>query len=148
MQSSVNACVETCRKTNTGIVLNINSVPYLAHHGFLDMLVVPGAFFIDVAISLDKELYDRVPRIIRNVLFEHPVILSARDTTITVEVNAYNDRTEYRFYEAEHRYSARMEIERESPQESAKDEQAFVIPTFQSQCDTLIDQESFYRVLS
>ena len=50
---------------------------------------------------MDRELSKRVPGLVRNVTFHNPIILSAEDTVIKVEVRDHGDgRVEYTFYEA------------------------------------------------
>ena len=81
--------------------IGVRSVPYLADHGFQDMVVLPGSFYIEMALCVDRELSKRVPGLVRNVTFHNPIILSAEDTVIKVEVRDHGDRrVEYMFYEA------------------------------------------------
>ena len=81
--------------------IGVRSVPYLADHGFQDMVVLPGSFYIEMALCVDRELSKRVPGLVRNVTFHNPIILSAEDTAIKVEVRDHGDgRVEYTFYEA------------------------------------------------
>ena len=62
---------------------------------------VPGAFYIEMALCVDRELSKRVPAVVRNVTFHNPIILSAEDIVIKVEVRDHGDGcVEYAFYEA------------------------------------------------
>src|SRR2546427_5738852 len=36
--------------------IGIRSVPHLADHGFQDMVVLPGSFYIETALCVDREL--------------------------------------------------------------------------------------------
>src|SRR5580765_7184286 len=81
--------------------IGVRSVPYLKDHGFQDMVVLPGSFYIEMALRVDRELSKRDPLFIRNVTFHNPIILSTEDTVIKVEVKDRGDRrVEYTFYEA------------------------------------------------
>src|SRR4051812_13662940 len=81
--------------------IGVRSVPYLADHGFQNMVVLPGSFYIEMALCVEHEISKRVPSIVRNVTFHNPIILSEADTVIKVEVNDRGDgRVEYAFYEA------------------------------------------------
>ena len=81
--------------------IGVRSVPYLADHGFQDMVVLPGSFYIEMALCVDRELSKRGPGLVRNITFHNPIILSAEDTVIKVEVRDHGDRrVEYMFYEA------------------------------------------------
>src|SRR5213076_80371 len=76
--------------------LGLRSAPYLADHGFQDMVVLPGSFYIEKAVSLERGAPGRV----RNISFQNPIILSSEDTVIRVQVQDYGDgRVKYAFYE-------------------------------------------------
>src|SRR5437762_7039775 len=111
--------LEACAEFRIGV----RSLPYLADHGFQDMVVLPGSFYVEMALCVDRELAKRVPRLVRNVNFHNPVILSTEDIVITVQVRDHGDgRVEYTFYEAgvedggsatpARQSAARLEIER------------------------------------
>src|SRR5881394_843187 len=81
--------------------VGVRSVPYLADHGFQDMIVLPGSFYIDTALRMERELGHRIPSVMRNAGFHNPIILSTEDTVVTVQVTDLGDgRVEYEFYEA------------------------------------------------
>ena len=105
--------------TGAEFQIGVRSVPYLADHGFQDMIVLPGSFYIEMALCVDRELFKRVPGVVRNVTFHNPIILSAEDTVIKVEVRGHGDkRVEYTFYEASvengnpQHYAAKLEVDR------------------------------------
>ena len=58
--------------------VGIRSLPYLADHGFQDMVVLPGSFYIEMALRVEREVSRRVPSIVRNVIFHNPIILSTK----------------------------------------------------------------------
>ena len=81
--------------------IGVRSVPYLADHGFHDMVVLPGSSYIDMALHLERELSQGGARQVRNATFHSPVILAADDTVVQVDVRERGDgRVAYTFYEA------------------------------------------------
>jgi FkbH-like protein/FkbM family methyltransferase len=137
--------------------VGVRSVPFLADHGFQDMIVLPGAFYIDMALRMERELSHGVPGRVRNVTFQNPVILSAEDTVIKVEASDSGDgQVEYTFYEAAtenghvqtspRRVAARLELET-NPSSSRGGTPAFSIETFQAQAQAVIGSEQFYKKL-
>src|SRR5260370_12979265 len=85
------------------------------------MVVLPGSFYIEMAISVHQELLAGTPSVVRNVTFQSPVVLSLDDTVIRVEVRNNGDSAEYMFYEVavdnmggpvRRQYVARLEIDR------------------------------------
>jgi len=138
--------------------VDIRSFPYLADHGFLDMLVLPGSSYIDMALCMDQQLSNRVPSVVRNVVFEHPVILSTEGTVVKVEVIDHNNnRVEYKFYEAKaenekalssgRRHAARLEIDRNLLPLSRGAKQAPPVQRFQFERQAQLDRETFYKKL-
>ena len=136
----------------------IRSAPYLADHGFQDMVVLPGSFYIDLALRLERELTQHVPGFVRNIAFHSPVILSAEDSVIEVEAQDRGDgRISYTFYEAAadndrarppaRQPTASLEIDRsESPPPQAVPRR-FSVEAFKAQPHTAIGAELFYRSL-
>ena len=138
--------------------VGVGSVPYLADHGFQDMVVLPGSFYIEMALYSDHELFKRVPGLVRNVSFHNPIILSAEDTVIKLEVRDRGDgRVEYTFYEAglddgsarpaARRYAAKLEIDRNPSTSPRAGAEAFSIETFQAQSQAVIAAARFYETL-
>ena len=110
---------EACAEFRVGV----RSVPYLADHGFQDMVVLPGSFYVEMARQVDRELAQRVPGLVRNLTFRNPIILAAEDTVVRVDVrDRGGGRVEYTFCEsgtgdgrvrtAVPQYAARLEIDR------------------------------------
>jgi FkbH-like protein/FkbM family methyltransferase len=84
----------------TKVVVGLRAAPYLADHAVRDVVMVPGAFFVDAARTIDRERYGPGARVVRNIVFESPVIVASDDTTIRVEVReATPNNREYRFYD-------------------------------------------------
>src|SRR5258708_16928218 len=79
--------------------IGVRSFPYLAHHGFQDMVVLPGSFYIDLALSLHRERFGRGSATVRNAVFQSPIILSNDETHVTVDVTDRGTFVEYVFYE-------------------------------------------------
>ena len=143
--------LETAAELRVGIC----SAPYLADHAFQDMIVLPGSFYIGTALSLERELSRRVPGLVRNVRFHNPVVLSAEDTAIRVEVRDLADgNVEYAFYEAgaadgavrlsTPQPAAKLEIDRQPSAAPEAGTDAFSIEAFQAQAHAVIDSELFY----
>lgn len=64
--------------------IGIRSAPYLADHGFQDMVVLPGSFYVEMALRVDRERSKRVASLVRNVAFLNPILLSQEDTLVIV----------------------------------------------------------------
>lgn len=73
--------------------VGLRSLPSLADHGFQDMVVLPGAFYVALARGDGA-------RVLHNVVFHHPLILSHDDTVIQVDVTAHDGRADYAFADA------------------------------------------------
>ena len=41
--------------------VGVQSLPALADHGFQDMVVLPGTFFVEMASALHRELFNEAP---------------------------------------------------------------------------------------
>ena len=77
------------------------SLPSLADHGFHDMLVLPGAFHIELVRRVHRERFHRDAVSLRHIEFERPVILTDDDVTITVRAEKCEDgRIAYELFEA------------------------------------------------
>jgi len=138
--------------------IGVRSVPYLADHGFQEMVVLPGSFYIEMAVCVERELSGRVPGIVQNVIFRNPVILSADDTVIKVEVRDDGDgRVEYTFYEAgvedgrarpsARQVAAKLEIDRNPSTRPEARAAALSIEAFQERSSAVIEAEQFYKTL-
>src|SRR5258708_20873069 len=79
--------------------IGVCTFPYLADHGFQDMVVLPGSFYIDLALSLHRERFGRGSATVRNAVFQSPIILSNDETHVTVDVTDRGTFVEYVFCE-------------------------------------------------
>ncbi len=146
---SVEACAE-CR-------ISLRSLPYLADHAFQDMVVLPGSFYIEMALAVHQQRFERAPGVVHNVTFQNPAVLSQDDTIIRIEVrNNGADTAEYTFYEAavenggtpsRRQYAARLEIDRSPSALEGSAGGSFSIAEFQAQAAEVIDSERFYKEL-
>src|SRR3984893_3798180 len=137
--------------------IGLRPLPFLADHAFQDVVVLPGSFYIEMALSVHQELSKRAPGVVRNVTFHNPIILSPEDTIIRVEVrNRGTTTAEYTFYEGavgngsasiRHQYAARLEIDRSPSALPEFVDESFSIEAFQAQAHEVIDSERFYQEL-
>ena len=136
--------------------ISLRSLPFLAHHAFQDMVVLPGSFYIEMALSVHQELSKRAPCTMRDLRFQNPVILAPEDTILRVEVRNHGAAAEYTFYEAAagdrsatilNQYAARLEIDRELPAQREFVDESFSIEAFQAQAQEVIDSQHFYEKL-
>jgi FkbH-like protein/FkbM family methyltransferase len=122
------------------------------------MVVLPGSFYIEMALCAEREFSKSVPGLVRNVTFLNPIILSDKDTVIKVAVRDRGDSCiEYRFYEAGIKYdgaqpttqqcAAMLEIQRNQLTCLEKSENTFSIEAFQADAEAVIDSEQFYKAL-
>jgi FkbH-like protein/FkbM family methyltransferase len=122
------------------------------------MVVLPGSFYVDLALRVERELAQRLPGLVRNITFHSPVILSAEDSVI--EVEAYDrgaGKVAYSFYEgaadddrpsrAGRRPVAELEIVRGSLPSQQASPGAMSAEAFKAQPHTAIGAEAFYESL-
>ncbi|MEO6789099.1 MAG: hypothetical protein ABI318_23500, partial [Chthoniobacteraceae bacterium] len=65
------------------------------------MAVVPGAFLLELARRVHRELFDTDAVSVRHIEFENPVILNDEDIAITVRIEKWeNGRVTYELFEA------------------------------------------------
>src|SRR3989442_1734328 len=138
--------------------LGVQSAPYLADHGFHDMVVLPGSFYIDTALRVHRDRGNPVAGVVRNVSFHNPIILSTQDTVVEIAVRNLGDgRVEYTFYEAgtedgraklpERQYAARLEIDSAPAPSRRPGTDPFSIEAFQARSQVVIDSGSLYAKL-
>jgi len=135
--------------------LGVRSLPYLADHAFQDMVVLPGSFYVEMARCVDREMTQRLPAVIHDVIFHSPVILGFDDIVIRVDVRDIGGgRVAYGFYEARaengapsltREYAATLEIDRDALRPAATD--TLAIAGFQAQAQSVIGADGFYRRL-
>jgi acyl transferase domain-containing protein len=145
------------RDASAEFSIGVRSVPILKDHGFRDMVALPGSLYINVALSLDRKLSARGPRVVRKVAFAKPVILSAEDTVMKLDVtDRGKSRVEYTFYEAvveggnvggTRRYAASLQIDSNVTVPPKVKSSRFSIDTFQARSSSVIDSDQFYKKL-
>jgi FkbH-like protein/FkbM family methyltransferase len=129
------------------VTLGIGSLPYLADHGFQDMVVLPGSFCIETTLHLHREIFKSSAGIFRNIKFQRPVILSKEETHIRIEARqAATNLVEYLFFEPPDT-SPFASIEVNNAETIEKLATKFSIETFKVQGSSLIDTKEFYRAL-
>lgn len=75
------------------------SLPYLADHGFHDMVVLPGFFLVELVRQVHRDLFHRDAVSVRGIEFDRPVIMSG-DVAITIRVEQKaNDLAAYTVFE-------------------------------------------------
>ena len=142
----LDACAEF--RVSTG------SLPFLADHAFQDVVVLPGSFYIEMALSVHQEVFKHAPVVVRNVSFQNPVFLSAEDTLIRIEVRKNGaDTAEYTFYETAGDGSAPMrnqcvaKLEIDFLQSARREliDESFSIEGFRAQAHDVIGSDRFYK---
>lgn len=76
--------------------LGLRSAPHLEDHRVQGVAVLPGASYIEMAARLEHALVGRIPRVLRDIAFLRPVVLTEEATTVVVRVTAHED--EYACY--------------------------------------------------
>ncbi len=78
--------------------IGIGSQPYLADHGFADLIVLPGSFYIQLALQVHREIFNETARTLQNIRFQSPLILTDQDSVIKVNASEKNsNRVDYVF---------------------------------------------------
>jgi polyketide synthase 12 len=109
------------------LTIGLRSAPDLADHGFQDMVVLPGAFYVEQALHMEAAA-GRV----RNVRFRNPVILAAEDVSISVAT----EQGTTVFREAGAGVAAELEIEPGTPQARPRE---FSVDAFLAQARPVSD---------
>jgi FkbH-like protein/FkbM family methyltransferase len=133
--------------------VGIGSFPYLVDHGFQDMIVLPGSFYIELALCVHIESLHASVGSIKRIEFRHPVILSERNVTLSVGVGWLNDQTiQYVFREASGPSSgsavglpcAILEIECDCRSPANASATVLSVEAFQQRAVNDCDQAGFY----
>jgi FkbH-like protein/FkbM family methyltransferase len=129
------------------VTLGIGSLPYLADHGFQDMVVLPGSFCVATTLRLHREIFKSSAGILRNIKFQRPVILSNEETLIKIEARqAATSLVEYLFFQpTDTSHFASVEVN--DAEATEKLATKFSIEAFTVQDSSLIDTKEFYRAL-
>jgi FkbH-like protein/FkbM family methyltransferase len=144
------------RARDSGLSVGVRTFPYLADHGFQDMVVVPGSFYIDLALSVHRDRFGRASATVRNAKFLSPVILSSDDTHITVDVTDRGTFVEYVFYEhvaaalgsgAQPRSAAQLEVHPLTTGSDGSRSESWSVESFQATAQVVLDGKQFYKTL-
>jgi FkbH-like protein/FkbM family methyltransferase len=136
--------------------VGVQSLPALADHGFQDMVVLPGTFFVEMAASLHRELFNEAPSEFEEIQFFSPVILTGEDAILAVNIAELGSSVEYRFAEraeqksnksASSQHSATLRIAGASSQTIA-DIDSSIFASFQTRAERLISSSEFYNSLT
>jgi FkbM family methyltransferase len=138
----------------TFISVGVRSFPYLADHGFQGMVVLPGSFYVDLALSAHRERFGASAVTVRNAVFQSPIILSSEDTHLSVDVTDRGTFVEYVFFEQvapgggrQPRSAARLEIH--APMAGSGDAlvDSSSVESFQAAARPVLDGTQFYKAL-
>ncbi len=78
----------------------LRSLPYLADHGFHDLVVMPGVFFIELARRIHSDLFETAALTLHRIEFDRPVILTQDAASFIVRVDRReNGRIGYQLLE-------------------------------------------------
>ena len=127
--------------------VGVRSMPYLADHGFHDMVVLPGSFHVETARFIHSELFQSAAATVRNVEFDNPVILGDEAAAITVQVGGGGNRgISYTFYEAS-QVVARLEIDGEEFPFRERRDCGFPVEAFKNRAESVTRSAGLYRRL-
>jgi FkbH-like protein/FkbM family methyltransferase len=137
--------------------LGVRSLPYLADHGFQDVIVLPGSLYVEMALCVHLELLKHVTGTVRKATFQNPVILSDDDCTIRVIVREQADGTaEYAFYEVvlddvtrEKRTQCCAKLEIESQHSTSREShfEGLTLKELTCHSSCVLQRDEFYRAL-
>src|SRR3954466_12745500 len=97
MDASTPGTSERSCGADTVVAVGVRSFPYLADHGFQDMVVLPGSFYIDLALSVHRARFGGGSVTVRHVEFQTPIILGTADTHVIVDCCERGIFVEYEF---------------------------------------------------
>lgn len=133
-------------------------MPFLADHGLHESVVLPGSFYIAMAMAAEREFGGTVPNVLRSITFQNPVVLSFDDTLLKAEITEHDGgRVEYTFYEQATdadvsairlpRPVARLELYRGRIPAATPAVEAGFIERFQQQSQRVLNAERVYSKL-
>jgi len=127
--------------------ISLASEPYLADHGFQGMVVLPGSAYVDMALRMERERSGSLPRVLRNLAFHTPVLLSAEEVTLRAEAGeAAHGWLRYAFYEAG-QHAATLEVDRAHASTGSALDPRFPIEAFTSHAEAVIQAAPLYEAL-
>jgi FkbH-like protein/FkbM family methyltransferase len=138
---------------DTELKVGIGSSPYLADHGFQDMVVLPGSYCVEAVVSLHRQALQKSPAVLYSVSFELPVILSDRDTVLTVR--RQRDGTQglhFSFFESgstdgEKKPFAKIKTAVAQDRADARPATRIRVEEFQKRAESVIQAQEFYERL-
>ena len=135
--------------------VSLRSVAYLADHAVQDMVVLPGSFYVDLALSEHRKRYGTDPATVRNAVFQSPIILSHDDTHMTVSVTDRGSFVEYAFFErlateagssVQPGPAARLEVHPQTKPHNPLNDSGSV-ESCQAAAQRVVDRRQFYDTL-
>ena len=137
--------------------INVRSFPYLADHGFQDVLVLPGSVCIQMALLAHEKIFQHKATALRAIGFQNPVILSDKD--IAIKVKAHHvapDLVEYAFVEQSPgdpvaddnpRCFAKLEVVSGGASKRKRAPNKSSLERFKRHADSVISGEELYQAL-
>jgi acyl transferase domain-containing protein len=135
--------------------VGLRSFPYLADHGVQNLVVLPGSFYVDLALSEHRKRFRRASATVRNAIFQNRIILSNDDTHITVKVTDCGTFVEYVFYEhsaalssgLQPKSAAQLEIHPLIARSHETRSDSCSAESFQATAQVDLDGKQFYQTL-
>ncbi len=118
--------------------------------------MLPGSFYIDLALSAHRERFGRTSVSVRHAIFQSPIILSNDDAQITVDVTDRGTFVEYVFYEhvaaapgssVQPRSAAQLEIHPLTTRSHDTPSDSCSVESFQATAQVVLDGKQFYETL-
>jgi acyl transferase domain-containing protein len=143
-------------KTDAVIAVGVRTVPYVRDHRVQDMMVLPGSFYLDWALSAYASRFGVTSATIRNAVFQSPILLRDADTQVTVTVTDCGPFVEYMFYEqatpdaisdVPRRIAARLEVHALEPASVAPESGSASRAAFQADATDVIAATRLYETL-
>jgi FkbH-like protein/FkbM family methyltransferase len=124
--------------------------PYLADHGFQDMVVLPGSYYIQLASRIHVESLQASVGSVKRATFQNPILLPDSGVTLSVEARLQENQTvQYTFREAgAKQISAVLEIECRRHGQVKTAAADFSVQAFQRRAALLGGQDDYYRRLA
>jgi FkbH-like protein/FkbM family methyltransferase len=131
---------------STTIQVDQSCFPHLADHGFQDMVVLPGSFYIEMALRIHVESLHAGIGAVKRARFQNPVIFQKSGVTLSVEASLLESETfQYTFREAgAEQPCAILEIERDRVAGPRTAATFFPIEEFQRRAVYAGDKAEYY----
>ena len=157
MKQHLSKDIKISLKQNAGeFGFSLTDLPYLADHAFQGMIVLPGSAYIEMAIVIYNQLFNKIPGVITDVNFKNIILLSDKETRIAFEIDRKSDE------ELKIKFAEKTESENLLPGVSPATslsvkrdknisrsiQENLNISDFQEKASIKIQSEKFYRNLS